>query len=144
MVDASLNALATHPWCGAVSRPTKPRHLDRDGEPAVALCYESPGAIPGRFPHNRLWMRHARANQGFRVWEPLTMRYGSSTFTHTETSKSYCSFPSALLSLLFFLCIFTSWTPAQRTDPRLLTFGGNYIASSHTSQFTYGMDLFPK
>ena len=50
-------------------------------------------------------MRHARANQGFRVWEPLTMRYGSSTFTHTETSKSYYSFPSALLFLLFFLCV---------------------------------------
>ena len=43
-------------------------------------------------------MRHARANQGFRVWEPLTMRYGSSTFTHTETSKSYCSFPSVYFS----------------------------------------------
>ena len=43
-------------------------------------------------------MRHARANQGFRVWEPLTMRYGSSTFTHTETAKSYCSFSSVYFS----------------------------------------------
>ena len=38
-------------------------------------------------------MRHAQANQGFSVWEPLTIRHGLNTFNHAETSKSYCSSP---------------------------------------------------
>ena len=67
-------------------------------------------------------MRHSQANQGFSVWEPLTIRHGLNTFNHAETSKSYCSFP-------FFI-----WT--KRSAPRRLRLFGGPHPTVHSPQWT--------